>query len=1182
MRCPRCAQDTVAGARFCQECGAPLAVACAACGESLPAGARFCPACGTAVAGAPAREAERAAAPAGERSRERAEQLIASAATAGERKQVTVLFADLKGSMEFLADRDPEEARAVLDAVLRLMLDAVHRYDGTVNQVMGDGIMALFGAPVADEDHAVQACYAAWRIQQDVTRYAEDLARREGVQVHVRVGLNSGEVVVRAIGSDLHMDYTAVGQTTHLAARMEQMAAPGAILLTGSTVTLAGDSVRVRALGPRAVKGLEAPVEVYELVGTSAALSLSRRLVRRLTPFVGREPELEVLEAAARSARGGAGRVVAVVGEAGVGKSRLVDELVVRAGEAMRLRRAAAVSYGRTTPYLPVVQLLRDRFGVDETDTGAAVAARVEAGLAGAGDLGEDVRSAVLFLLDAPAPGDPFPSLEPVQRRRRIREALVRLLLAETPLLLVWENVHWADEETLGLLDALVAAAERAPALLVATYRPEHAPRWRGQPHLVELRVEPLPPPSAERMLDSLLGPAPDLAPLKGLLVARTQGNPFFMEESVRTLVESGALLGEPGAFRLGRVLETIQVPATVQAVLAARIDRLAPEDKSLLQSAAVIGKDTPLELLQAVTEWPQEALRRGLGMLEAAGFLEENREADQVAYAFRHALTHEVAYASLLREQRRVRHARIVEAMEKLYSDRLGSQVARLALHAFRGEIWDRAVGYARQAGARAVERSANREAVASFEQALAALRHLPATAQSTRTAIELQLEMRAPLLQLGRLQDGLTASQEAERLAQGLGDEQALARVYTYLINYHYLKGEPALAIQYGERCLQVGDAHDDAGLRALARQYLGQVHHVQGEYRRAEAVLQANVEALEAAAEPPTVAYVASCGWLAFTLADLGEFEAAAAFGERARGAAEGSGHPYSEVIAWTLQGLVELRRGALAAARTPLARSLEACRATGLSLWQPIPSVLLGLVHVREGRPAEGLPLLERGVALSEELGIVAYRALWMAALAEGRLAAGAVEEAHEAALAALRLARRHGEHGHEAWALARLGAVEDAGGATDKAVGYLRQALAGADRAGMRPLVAEASLALARLLRRHGRRENAEELVTRAVALFHELGLTGALAGAREELAAHGGIVIVGRTSPALYDALTQPDTGDSLVVILDRRSGDRRVLARAEMPERRQTERRQHPEVDDRLRRRPLVVIPGE
>ena len=550
-------------------------------------------------------------------------------------------------------------------------MEAVHRYEGTVNQVMGDGIMALFGAPVAHEDHAVRACYAALRMQELVKGYAEQAFRTHGVTVRIRVGLNSGEVVVRSIRSDLRMDYSAVGQTTHLAARMEQLAPPDAIWITADTLRLAENFVQVQPLGPVPVQGLDAPVEVFNVIAAGQVRTrFQAAALRGLSRFVGRGAEMEHLRGALEGVRQGHGEVVAVVGEPGVGKTRLFHELTHSPRVAgCRILQASSVAYGRSTSYLPVIDLLKVYLGIDERDDIRSIRAKATGHLLTLDEALKDVVPPVLWLLDVLPEEDRLWDLEPPQRRQLTLDAVKRVLLRESriaPLVLVLEDLHWIDPETQALLDSLVESLPAAPVLLLVNYRPEYNHGWSGKTYYRQLRVDPLPPESAEELLRALVGDGAGLASLKRMLIERTDGNPFFLEESVRTLVEIGALTGERGAYRLTEDARAIHVPATVQALLAGRIDRLPPEEKRLLQAASVIGKDVPFALLQAIVEEGEEELRQGLAHLQAAEFLYEAHLFPELEYTFKHALTHEVAYASLLQERRLALHLRILEALER------------------------------------------------------------------------------------------------------------------------------------------------------------------------------------------------------------------------------------------------------------------------------------------------------------------------------------------------------------------------------------------------------------------------------------------------------------------------------------------------------------------------------------
>jgi predicted ATPase/class 3 adenylate cyclase len=1121
--------------------------------------------------------------------------LTSKTAVESERKQVTVVFADMKGSTELLADRDPEEARKILDPVLERMMEAVHRYEGTVNQVMGDGIMALFGAPLAHEDHAVRACYTAIRMQDTVGRYAEELRRNQGIDVQIRVGLNSGEVVVRSIGSDLHMDYTAVGQTTHLAARMEQLARPGSNLITAHTLRLAEGYVEVKALGPVPVKGMNDPVEVYEVVGAGQVRSrMQASAARGLSPFVGRDAELDRLRQALERARAGHGQVVALVGEPGVGKSRLFWEFThSHRTQGWLMGEAAAVSYSKLTPYFPVMELLRRYFQIDERDDARRIREKVTGKLLTLDETLRPTLPAFLTLLDVPADDPEWPGPDSPQRRQRILDALKRLLLRESqvqPLLLVFEDLHWIDSETQAFLDSLVASLPTAQILLLLGYRPEYQHGWASRSHYTQLRIDPLPPATADELLRGILGAHESLEPVKGLLVARTEGNPFFLEECVRTLVETQGLVGERGSYRLAKPLTTIQVPATVQAVLASRIDRLDTDDKRLLQAAAVIGKDVAFTILTAVGEMPEEELRHRLTRLQQAEFLFETGLFPDLEYTFTHALTHGVAYGSLLQERRRTLHGRILETLER-QPDRRAEQIELLADHAFRGEVWPKAVTYLRQAGAKAAGRSANREAVALLEQALTALGNLPESREASEAAIDTRLEMRPSLLQLGELQKALALSQQAENMAKLINDESRLARVYTYLVNYHYLKGEPDAAIAYGERCLAIGEAGQDVALQALARGYMGYSYHAQGRYREAESVLMQNVERLEEVrgkdgGAQTTVSYASSTGWLAFALAELGEFDRAASYAEIGQRAAEADRHAYAQAIAWTLAGLVALRRGHMEKALHLLERSLEACRDKQLTVWQPIPSSLLGLTRARVGRPEDGLPLLEDGVRLTEELGVKAYLASWTVNLAGGLLAAGQPERAQEVAQRALDLALAHKERGHQAYALRLLGEIAARAEARDldRAEKSLTQAQALAEELGMRPLLGRILLSLGEVYRLGGAHGKAEAHIFRAISLFREMDMRHWLEEAATQLKALGHLLVIAHYNLGLFDFLKSRFAEDQdVTVVLDRRKGERRRVGGATASERRGTERRRSAAVTDgALRLQGFVVIPEE
>ena len=882
-------------------------------------------------------------------------------------------------------------------------MDAVHRYDGTVNQVMGDGIMALFGAPIAQEDHAARACYAALRMHDAVAQYAEELRRGHGVDVQIRVGLNSGEVVVRSIGNDLRMDYTAVGQTTHLAARMEQLARPGSTLLTSATVAGAEGYVNVRPLGPMPVKGLAEPVAVYELLGAGVVRTrLQASVARGLSRFVGRESEIEQLREALERAGRGRGEVVAVVGEPGVGKSRLFYEFIhSHRTHGWVILESSSVSYGKAAPWLPVVDLLKSYFKIADRDDARAIRAKVTGTLLTLDEGLKDSIPPVLWLLDV------LPEDHEIRRQDRavVRaaavEALRRVVLCESrnqPVLLVFEDLHWIDAETQAFLDVFVDSLPSAAVLLAVNYRPEYQHAWGGKSYYRQLRIDVLPPATAEALLEPLLGADPGLGPLRRLLVERTEGNPLFLEESVRALVEMQVLAGERGAYRLAKEFGAIQVPATVQAILAARIDRLPPDDKRLLQTASVIGKDLPWALLLAVAGVSEDELRAGLARLQAGEFVYEAKLFPDVEYTFKHALTHEVAYGSLLLERRRAVHRELVRAIERVYADRLAEHAERLAHHAFRGELWSTALRYLDQTGTLATQPS----------------------------------------------------------IDAALGGPESAGNLWWRGMH------ERALRLATRERAL--GSDFGNFGLAVTSNFRLGQIYHSLGDYERAAGTLTQNVRALEGELRRQTFGLaglpsVFSRAWLVLCLAEQGAFDAAQASADEAVAIATAEDHAFSLVVAQVASGVLHARCGRPAAAVAVLEQGLVLQRVADMPLLFTLVAAPLGWAYALGARPDEALALLQEAIARADEMQQVANQAMRLVWYGQALHLAGRPEAARRAAVQALELARRHGERGHEAHALRLLGDLTaDSAGAGDAAEHY-RAALTLAESLAMRSLAA---------------------------------------------------------------------------------------------------------------------------
>ena len=1105
MTCPRCQRENPATVKFCGECGARLDVACSACRAPNPPANKFCHECGAPMGSKPA--AGPLASPESYTPKHLAEKILTSkAALEGERKQVTVLFADLKGSMELLADRDPEEARRILDPVLERMMEAVHRYEGTVNQVMGDGIMALFGAPLAHEDHAVRACYAALRMQEAVKAYAENRA----APVQIRVGLNSGDVVVRSVGSDLRMDYSAVGQTTHVAARMEQMATPGAVVLSTATMRLVTDWVQATLVGRVPVKGLAEPMDVFELAGVNRVRSrLQARAGQGLTKFVGRTAELSGLADALRQAWAGHGQVVALVAEAGVGKSRICAEFMRSAqAEGCLILETGCVSYRKTTSYLPIIELLRSYFQIEERDDAHKIREKVRGKVMSLDIALEPYLAAFHWLLDVP-PDDPaWAQVDPQRRRQRTVDGVKRLLLREAgvqPLVILFEDLHWLDGESQTLLDSIVESAAAARLLLLVNYRPEYTHGWVNKAYYRQIRIGPLATATAEELLHSLVGDEADLDALKRRLIERTEGNPFFLEETIRTLRDTGILVGELGHLRLTRAVENVEIAPTVQAILASRIDRLPEDEKWLLQSAAVIGTEVPFSLLQEIADRSNEDLRRALSHLCAAELLYESQLFPDLEFSFCHALTHDVAYSGLLQERRRPLHTRIVDSIERLHADRLPEHIERLAHHAFRGEVWLKGVAYARQAGMKAQGRSAHREAVMWLEQALAALRQVPESRETLEQSIDLRLSLRTSLYPLGDFQRIQAQLQEAEAVALRIDDSLRLGWVSLHTGDYLRQIGNFTDASRYGERAYAASEKVQSLPLQMAASHYLALTCHALGDYRRAAERLRAVIEM--AATDATTGEWRTQAGsragflavnfsWLARTLAETGDFDEAIGFGQQGLELAEHLESPYSLAATTFGLGAVFGMRGEFDRAIPLLERALTTARDWNVTLYECHALRALGYAYMRRGRVDDGLALLRQSASTVETRSLAVQQVRVLALLCEAWVRAGRPDEATTAATRALSLARARGQRGDEATVLSVLARVALAASPPDREGAERRyaEALEHGVRVGMRPLVAHCHLGLGKLYRRTDKREQAHEHLTTAMTMYREMDM----------------------------------------------------------------------------------------
>lgn len=991
---------------------------CSSCGSVIGESAQFCEACGAPTGAAnPAVASYPVHPPAHLAARIRA----GRAGLEGERKQVTILFADLADSMELAQRIDPEDWRSIMDRFFQILADAIHAFEGTVDKFTGDGIMAIFGAPIAHEHHARRACLAALKLQQGFAAFSDELRRSHGLDFAIRIGLNSGEVVVGAIGDRGDMTYTAIGHTVGLAKRMEQAARPGGIYLSENTAALARGYVRHGEPVMREVKGV-GRVEVFELEGVGAAQgSIDIARARGLTPLIGREEELRTLESAFEASFAGRGQLVGIVGEPGVGKSRLCFEVAERCrARGIPVFHVAAQAHARSVPLLPVLTLLRSYFEIADVASDAEARARVEAKLEWLGDGLTDETPLLCDFLGIADPERPVERMDAEARHRRLLELVRRLIYAQSaaePALTVFDDLQWIDPASEALLLAYVEAAQGTRGLTLLSFRPDYSAPWMSRSYYRQIPLAALHGRDEQGLIAQLLGTDPSLAGVGELIGQRAGGNPFFAEELVRSLAGAGHLLGSRGNYRLAAPISEAEVPATVQAVLAARIDRLPPESKAALEAAAVLGKEFPAGLLARVVELDEPALDEELRVLVAAEFVFERRPGPESTYAFRHPLTQEVAYRSQLRERRRLLHAAAARAVADHHPDQLDERSALIAHH------WERAAEELEAARwyARAAAWSGNSDPAESVRSWRRVVELTDGLHESEET-VGLGLAARVATVHLGwRLglsgDDAERIFKEAERMAIKSGD---LRLRILLLGGYGAVLGLGQGRIDEYARlardALALAEEADDPSLCMPPNAW---AFFLTGDLREGLAALD---RAIEAAGGDPTfgAGVVFACPYAmclshkgAF-LAMLGELDAARAVLEEGRAIAREHGDPATLQSNHDFASLLEHVAGNAEPALEHGRLSVELAERIGDALSRAWAWTNLGVAELMRGEWRRAIEALERAEEISEQgrSGVEGH-ALRLAHLAEARLCARDPELAYDLADRATQVAAEQG-------------------------------------------------------------------------------------------------------------------------------------------------------------------------
>lgn len=1059
ITCPNCRESTLAG-RYCDHCGAQLEKICRSCSVANRPTARFCTSCGSAF----------------ETQGSKPVPAVGPDVSGPQQKQVTIVFADICGSTELISQMDAEDASQILGAVIDVIVESMSRFGGVVNRQMGDGVMVLFGAPIATEDHAARACFGALAALEAVGRMGD-------AALPLRIGMCSGPVILRRTGRD-DEDYDVAGVTAHIAARLEQRAEPGTVLLANQTARLVSGIATLETVGRMVLRGLAEPLEVFRLLSAIDRPSwILRSGVRALSTFVGREDELVQLSHAFASAQKRHAQAVALVADAGMGKSRLLHEFLGTLPHGTwHVIRVETTAQSVAVPYFLVTALLREFVGCSQEDSAADIAARLPSAIA---SLGPDIEvdlTPLLVHLDRDVDEVGFDTILPAERRRRLIHALRPLLLRYAdlhPLVLLIEDYHWLDMSSTQLLNELLHGLGASRLVLLMTTRPERRPGWHGPnghdagPGAVnarEIELKHLTPKQADDLLQELIGSGDELAPLRSHIIERTNGTPFFLEEFARSLHESGALAyGVPS-------LANIVIPASVQSILAARIDRLSPLQRRILQIAAVIGRDVPSSLLAAVADMNEAALTREIDGLCLARFLVEDGVSGGMVHSFSHALTQVVAYDTLLRSDRRVLHERVLRALETHHRD---TTVDHLAHHAVHAEAWQEAARYSLAAGERANRRSAPTEAKAYLETAIAALGRLPPSVETVTMGIDARLSLRALFTRLndssGMQEHMQEYLKEAHALAEQAGDRLNLARVYISRSAMLSHWGDLPGAIELSRTALDIMIANEDSVGVVSAAFTLAQAQWYSGDLEDARDVLVSNIAYARSDSgqrrSPATFILPAAAffAYLARVQMDLGDTEAAFVAIREAHAVTEQYGHAFDQVLINGYHAALLLATEQIATAIDLLESTLSIARANKIEWHIALIGCVLGEAYVETGRYVEARQLLESACEFADRNRHIGRRLLCGPPLVR------ALAEAPDPDLPA----------------------------AEDLAMRTLHEATA----RGFRQIVVQTKMALARVMTLAGDPERAASELREAVALARRIGLRREEMAARDRLSA---------------------------------------------------------------------------
>ena len=1031
--------------------------------------------------------------------------LTSRASIEGERKLVTVLFADVADFTAMSEKLDPEDMHAIMDGCFSILMNEIHKFEGTINQFTGDGIMALFGAPLAHEDHAQNACYAALAIQKALKGYSGEIQQRFGVAFHMRIGLNSGPVVVGAIGDDLRMDYTAVGDTTNLSARMESLAEPGTIRVSRNTVRLVRAYFTFNALGATHVKGKSEPQETFVLSGASRVTSrLDASAAHGLTTYAGRGEELAILTESSEKAFSGQGQVVGVKGDPGVGKSRLIFELRRSIGGRLASFEGRCVPFGKSIAFLPLRDILRTYLDCSDDDTPQSVTQKIRHHIEMLGLEADDALAAFQDLLALPVESQTWPALSPNKRKDKTFETLRDFLLyasRKDPLMIVVEDLHWIDKASEAFLDFLIGALSDTAILLLMIYRPEYRHDWANRPGFKEITLAQLPQETGTEVIGSILGNA-DVAPaLIRYVLQRTDGNPLFMEELTRTLLENGSIRMESGRYRLDRTADTAKVPENIHGIIAARMDSLDDEVKRVIQLAAVIGRDFTHRVLQSITG-QRENLGAGLEILQEMGFIYRKSRYPELAYIFKHALTQEVAYKSLLRRKRARYHADVAGAIERLNAQRIEESYEVLAYHYDRSGDAQKAYDYLRLSGEKAIRTHFLWEAYDYFKKALRALDRLSHGDSPRQQELEVLHLMVIPIIGLGLPEDSLAYLDKGVRVSKAVGDHSSMTRFYSNIGVFYMNRGDYEAGTTYTRRAFETAERIKDVDAMAQSGPDLCQDFMNAGRFRETIQVATRIIDAIENTSREAdyfggmTNIYSILNTFIGYSMGMQGDFTNGLISCEKALACAIRYAGPETIGVCEVQLGSLHLLRGSHERAFKLIGDGCRHLEEANFYWHLPLGRSMFGLAETFLGNPQSGLVHIEKALAENQKIGVEWRRSLLLFNLGVCRFTLADYQPAMQAMNQAHVLSVESGQRYVAGKALTWLGRIHlrlDPQ-SFEAASGLICQGIEILGELNIQPELALGHLFLGELYTRSGKRDLSAEHLGRARQMFKDLGM----------------------------------------------------------------------------------------